>query len=213
MLDMRCQTGIACLIGITLLLFSAVGVAARSYSFPKAENASITRIVHSETFRIFTTDDNSEQVGSGFVIDGEEGLILTAAHVVAGIRGFAWISFAGSNERHRTKILLPKSADTAPQTGKFDISIMKLELPVENVRSLELQFDEIDTEKQHRLTGFGRSNPEPVEGAVQPSKTDECTYTLRSQTLYGDSGSAIVTEEGLVDGIAVDGAESGGTSS
>jgi hypothetical protein len=49
-----------------------------------------------------------------------------------------------------------------------------------------------------------------LHGKAQPAKSDDCIYALRNTTLHGDSGSALLTPQGLVDAIAIQGAESGG---
>jgi tetratricopeptide (TPR) repeat protein len=53
----------------------------------------------------------------------------------------------------------------------------------------------------------------PLEGTGKPSEDTECRYIIRQPTVNGDSGSAIVNEKGLADGIVIDGQESQGTPS
>jgi hypothetical protein len=119
------------------------------------------------------------------------------------------VAFPDDNSRHHVKVTILGSSE--PDT--FDMAILALDPAVDNLDAFELQFAPINSEETHRVTGFGRSNPQPVQGKATPAKTSDCAYTLRVETLHGDSGSALLTAEGLVDGIAVQGAESDGTGS
>jgi hypothetical protein len=140
------------------------------------------------------------------ICDADEGLILSAAHVVRGLNGMAGIAFPRDIKRHRARVLIPKPGDS----DEPDLSVLQLDPALNGLHAMEVQFDAIHEEEEHRITGFGRENPEPVHGRAQPSKTDECTYTLRNATLHGDSGSALLSPQGLVDGIAVRGVETTG---
>jgi hypothetical protein len=162
--------------------------------------------------RIFAAETGGGQLGSGFVIDSGDELILTAAHVVAELEDVAWVSFPRETTRHRVKLLAARPSGSGNSVA-LDLAILKLDPAIDNVDSLELQFEPINSEQEHGITGYGRSNREPQQADARPSFSDTCTYTIRSETLYGDSGSAVLTAAGLVDGIAVDGAESGGGAS
>jgi hypothetical protein len=202
--------GLGCFAGFMLVASSTAS--AHTYWFSDQDDRAATALL-SASVRIFESE-KGEQIGSGFVIDSAQGLILSALHVVNGIQGgHAWVAFPDDRDRHKAKILLPKSAEDGNSTGKPDLSILRLDPPVMGVRALEVQFDTIEEGTEHRISGYGRRNPRPLQTKGQPSMTTECTYTLRGITLDGDSGSAILTSQGLVDGIVTDGAESQGTSS
>ncbi len=185
---------------------------AETYNFPSQDDTAATRKFDNATVRIFASETGGDQKGSGVVVDAGEGLILTAAHVIRDLQmqtWDAWVAFPEASDRHHAKVLFPKSSGSA---DSHDLAVLKLDVPADEANALEVQFDNIEKGQKHRITGFGRSNATPVQAEVQPSPTnDDCTYTLRAVTLYGDSGSAFVTMEGLVDGIATDGAESKGT--
>ncbi|HEY7665928.1 MAG TPA: serine protease [Xanthobacteraceae bacterium] len=193
-----------------MLVALAATSAHATYNFPNQDDRAAEAFV-SASVRIFDSEKGEEQIGSGFVIDGAQGLILSALHVISAIQdGHAWVAFRDDKNRHKAKIVFPKSSH---DNNRRDLSILQLDPPVSGVRAFEVQFDKIEEGLDHRINGYGRRNPRPLQGKGLPSKTDECTYTLRSITLDGDSGSAIVTPQGLVDGIVTDGAESQGTSS
>jgi len=192
------------------MLVALSTASAHTYWFSDQDDRAATALL-SASVRIFETE-KGEQIGSGFVIDSAQGLILSALHVVNSIRGHAWVAFPDDEDRHKAKILLPKSADDGNSTSKPDLSILQLDPPVMGVPALEVQFEDIEEGVQHRISGYGRRNPRPLQGKGQPSMTTDCIYSLRGTALDGDSGSAILTGQGLVDGIVTDGAESQGTS-
>lgn len=195
----------------TALMFTVVQGDAK-YTFPEQGSEVATRRLIA-TVRVFSSASASaNQMGSGFVIDRDDGLILTAAHVVRG-HDVVWVAFPRSDERHQVRVINPDASNSMNGHSPPDIAIMRLDPTLPNMNSLEVQFDKIDSEKTHQLTGYGRKNSEPEEGSGKPAWTNECTYTMKTQTVHGDSGSAVLTPEGLVDGIAVDGAKSGGTNS
>jgi hypothetical protein len=196
------------LVVISLALGAASNLAHAQGVFTFRADPKILNRSLAATVRIFETESGGGQIGSGFVIDGGEGLILTAAHVVAGLQDKAWIAFTGENIRHRAKIVASKSINSG--ASPFDLAILKFDPKIDDVDSLEVQFEPIISEDDHEVTGYGRSNSQPQPATVKLSPSSQCMYTLRGETLYGDSGSAVLTAEGLVDGIAVDGAESGG---
>lgn len=207
------RTALASLAEVVVVLSLAAGPAqADSYNFTNEDYAAAVHNLRLAAVRIFGSHSGGDQIGAGFVIDSNDGLILSAAHVVRDLQGSAWVAFPRDNDRHHAKILLPKSADSRSAAGARDLSILQLDPAVNGVGALEVQFDEIEGGKKHHITGFGRSNVEPIPADAIPAGTaDPCIYTLRDVTLQGDSGSALMTEEGLVDGIAVSGAESLGT--
>jgi S1-C subfamily serine protease len=214
MRDINCQSALVDLASIVLAVIATSNVACADYTFrpdPALRTRSLTA-----TVRIFAAETGGEQLGSGFVIDSSDGLILTAAHVVAELKDAAWVAFPRETTRHSVKTLMRKltsKSTGAENSPAIDLAVLKLDPKVDNVDSLEVQFEPINTEQEHEITGYGRSNSEPQEAVAKPSYSDNCLYTLRSETLYGDSGSAVLTAEGLVDGIAMDGAESGGGAS
>ncbi|MDQ0391467.1 S1 family peptidase [Labrys monachus] len=197
-----------------LLMLGAADEAARadSFTFPQIDETTMTRELSQSSVRIFRTSDASAQDGSGFVVDSEAGLIVSAAHVVRGARDAVWVSFANSSDLYKAIVLLPKAAATGTD-DQPDIAVLKLEHPESASGAFEVQFDTIDVEHEHRVTGFGRDSPSPLEATGKPGRQSDCNFVIRSPTLHGDSGSAVLTDEGLVDGIAVEGRESGGTSS
>jgi Trypsin-like peptidase domain len=188
-------------IAFALIAAPNVARAEHIFRFP-ADPIVLTRSL-AGTVRIFSSETDGDQLGSGFVVDSGEGLILTAAHVLAGLGGPAWVAFPRENTRHRVEIIASKPSG-------FDLAILKFDPKVDDADSLEVQFEPISAGQDHQVTGYGRSNSDPQQQTVKPSYSSNCTYTLRGAILYGDSGSPLLTVEGLVDGIAIDGAESGG---
>jgi hypothetical protein len=207
----RRRTVLGTILAAVLLvpLVAEYASADESYTFPPEDDSTATRVLAFAAVRIFGSEAGGEQKGSGFVIDGDQGLILSAAHVVSGLNGMAWIAFPRDDDRHPAKILIPKRGGSLVP----DLSVLQLDPVLNGLHAMEVQFDAIHEEEEHRITGFGRANSEPVHGKAQPSKTNECTYTLRNATLHGDSGSALLSPQGLVDGIAILGAESTGPGS
>jgi hypothetical protein len=210
MRDVRRWSPLVHLASIVLAVAATWNFARAEYTF-RTDPALRTRSL-TATVRIFPAQTGGEQIGSGFVIDSGDELILTAAHVVAELKDVAWVSFPRETTRHRVKLLTARPNGFGNPVA-LDLAILKLDPAIDNVDSLELQFDTINPEQEHGITGYGRSNREPQQADARPSFSDTCTYTIRSETLYGDSGSAVLTAAGLVDGIAVDGAESGGGAS
>lgn len=198
-----CRIALVHLASIVLAVVATVNVASADFNF-RSDTAVRTRSL-SATVRIFAAETSGQQLGSGFVIDSSEGLILTAAHVVSELKDFAWVVFPKEKTRHRVRAL--RSNGVSPT---LDLAVLKLDPALGDIDSLELQFEKMSSEQDHGITGYGRSSEEPQEGTARPSLSEECLYTMRGATLYGDSGSAVLTVDGLVDGIAVDGAESGG---
>lgn len=198
------------LAGIVLAVVAMSTFACAEYTF-RTDPALRTRSL-TATVRIFAAETGGGQLGSGFVIDSGDELILTAAHVVAELEDVAWVSFPRETTRHRVKLLAARPSGSGNSVA-LDLAILKLDPAIDNVDSLELQFEPINSEQEHGITGYGRSNREPQQADARPSFSDTCTYTIRSETLYGDSGSAVLTAAGLVDEIAVDGAKSGGGAS
>jgi len=173
------------------------------YSFHLQDSSTKTRSLVA-TVRVFKSGkEGGDQVGSGFVIDSLDGLILTAGHVVRDLKQDPLVAFPGSTDRYPVKVV------TA--TMKPDLAVLQFNPLVNDVDILEVQFDGINKEQVHELTGYARSNSEPEEEAGQPSPSDKCMYNMKAMTIHGDSGSAVLTSEGLVDGIALEGVESDGT--
>lgn len=170
------------------------------------------RLLAASTVRIFRSETSAPQDGSGFVIDSHEGLIVTASHVIEGVNGPVWVAFPHSDDRHRAAVLKRDSAD-ADGSPTPDFAVLKLDQPEEGLGALEVQLDVIDDQQMHSISGFGRDSQAPLPATGIASKRTDCSYVIRIPTLHGDSGSAVLTDEGLVDGVAVEGAESGGTSS
>jgi outer membrane protein OmpA-like peptidoglycan-associated protein len=207
------RAGLAGFTSVILTLSAPVGPAtAISFSFPQVDDSAAMRALAVSTVRIFRSEKAASQDGSGFVIDSEEGLIVSAAHVVRDINGPVWVAFPDSGNRYRASVLKPDSS-SAGEGAAPDFAVLKLDQPQEGASALEIQLEEINDEQMHRVTGFGRANKAPLPAAAMASKQGDCKYVIRVPTLHGDSGSAVLTPEGLVDGIAVEGAESGGTNS
>lgn len=199
-------------LGLSLGLLEPVTAA--SYTFPQVDDSWITRSLEASTVRIFRNDGAADHDGSGFLIDGQSGLIVSADHVIQSNRT-VWVAFANSENRYRAHILKPDSIDT--KVGAFDFAVLQLDqspdgsniVEYEGASVLEIQFDRIDTEHKHRVTGFGRRGKAPEQGEGIPQQREDCTYAIRATAIQGDSGSPVLTHEGLVDGLAVKGAESG----
>jgi hypothetical protein len=104
-------------------------------------------------------------------------------------------------------VLKPDSSG-AGDGAALDFTVLKLDRPQDGASALEIQLDSINAEQKHRVTGFGRANKAPVPAEVTVSSQGDCSYVARVPTLHGDSGSPVLTTEGLVDGIAVEGAPS-----
>jgi tetratricopeptide (TPR) repeat protein len=173
------------------------------YEFPNTTDAQVKRVLERSAVRVFESENGGSQEGSGFVIDSENGLVVTAVHVVQGFGGHAWVAFPNSETRYRVSVLIH-----APSP---DFTVLQLDTPRPDTLALEVQFEGINDEESHRVTGFGRSNEDVVTANGQPSRHADCEYVVRVQTFHGDSGSAVLTPQGLVDGIAITGSESGGS--
>src|SRR5580658_9403602 len=79
-----------------------------SYRFSNQDDVTATRVIASSAIRIFASETGGQQIGSG-VVDDQEGLIFTAAHVVSRLDQGAWAAFPDAEQRHRLK----KNAEAA----------------------------------------------------------------------------------------------------
>ncbi len=100
--------------------------------------------------RVFKSETDAEQTGSGFVIDGDQGLIFSAGHVVSGLNGMAWIAFPRDSVRYPAKVLIPKRGGSL----KPDLSVLQLDPALKGLHAMEVQFDAIHEEEEHRITGL-----------------------------------------------------------
>src|SRR5262249_28153536 len=126
--------------GFMLVALSTASV--HTYWFSDQDDRAATALL-SASVRIFETE-KGEQIGSGFVIDSAQGLILSAVLVENGMRAHVWVAFREEEERNKPKILLPNSADDGNSTRKPDLSILQLAPPVMGVPALEVQFEDIE---------------------------------------------------------------------
>src|ERR1700730_14649106 len=92
----------ASLAGMLLATIGTGLARAQAYHFRQdAEN--VNRIIQRATVRIFPSE-TGDQIGSGVLIDADEGLVLSAGHVVKPLPGVAWVAFTDDDDRHRAKV-------------------------------------------------------------------------------------------------------------
>jgi hypothetical protein len=194
------------------------------YQFNTISSRDVRPIANRFTVKVFLEKDAEQAVGSGFVIDDQNGLVLTAAHVIKNAhvikKGISqvWLAFPGRTHYYPAKVVAqqpyPASGDGhyPGATDNPDLAILELmteqDTPGPGLNSPDVQLESIDDAQGHWLIGFGRFGREPeIAPAPSPAKNEECLYTIRGETVHGDSGSAFMADNGLVDGIAIYGAE------
>src|SRR5262249_36534147 len=93
-----------------IMLLPPTAAPAREKYYFSAQGDRDAHALTYATVRIFAAEKGGEQLGSGFVIDSKQGLILTALHVIDPIQdGNAWVAFPEETDRHRAKVVVPKS--------------------------------------------------------------------------------------------------------
>jgi len=200
----RCRTVLGKLFAAVLLVPLVAKYAAADYSFrfPIGDDSTAGPTIRFAAVSVFGSEAGGGQAGSGFVIDRHDGLILSSAHVVSGLNGMAWIAFPNDDDRrYPAKVLIPERGGSLDP----DVSVLQLDPALKGLRAMEVQFDAIREIEQHYITGFGPSSPQPLPRKALLTKITECEYTAVVEAFSGDSGSALLSQEGLVVGIAVTG--------
>jgi hypothetical protein len=172
-----------------------------------SDSAELQAMVERATVKVFAAETGSQRPGAATIIDDQSGLLVTAAHVIAG-KDEVWIGLPESTARVRAvPVPITWPAGTPPR----DFAVLKVDDPEDLPGALEVQFSSISGAATHSLAGFAHDSDSPIWGTgklTQPGD-DPCAYEMREWTNAGDSGSPIVSNQGLLDGIVVSGRFSG----
>jgi S1-C subfamily serine protease len=140
---MRPLVHAACVfLGIATAICMPLSQIRAGYEFPGITNLQVPRVLSRSTVRVFESENGTNQAGSGFVIDNQKGLVVTAAHVVQGFGDHAWVAFPDSKTRYRANVLI---AAIPP-----DFAVLQLDKPPPDALALEVQLEGIENEATPR---------------------------------------------------------------
>lgn len=188
------------------LLGGTAATASDLYRFGRVDDQILRTTMERVVFKVYDTETDPQHNGSATVIDAENGLLVTAAHVIKDTDQ-PWISLPGIEQRFPVTIVdrLPIQADN--DTGPRDIALLKSSETGLFGGFVEIRFARMDQAREHNLIGYGRDETALIFGKQAPSKQEPCIYSIRENTFKGDSGSPVVDQNGMLAGIILKNAE------
>src|SRR5271165_4171834 len=118
----------------------ALQTARADYSFRPMDDHVLDRRLRAAAVRIFRSSDAAKQFGSGFVIDNQAGLILTAGHVAGATGDQVLVAFPDSQTQYAAQVLLSVVHTAANPTADFAL-LKFVKPPPRNFSELEVEFD------------------------------------------------------------------------
>lgn len=204
----RLCSGRSTLLRITLLLvLTALGLPASAcgdFYYPRVGDDFKVRMARS-LFRLYV---RGEPAGTGFLVDSQHGLVITAKHVLPTTYRPDEVVTEGIN---RGNPFIPNSPQSVPfrvwwEHPAKDIVILQAKTPtaLAEVRQFEISLAMVGDGFRVTAWGFalGRNVPTTESGEVQWGDSDRLTFN--GATLPGYSGSPVFNEFGLVVGVVVD---------
>ena len=210
---------------LLLLGLDQSGHALDSYAFPARDGAALSGLrnsVERAMVRVYESSDGDDFVGSATILDSEFGLAITAAHVAGfDVGAGVWLAASGDSKRYRAEIvaLVPplssRPGAAAASSGQpRDIAILRLGEPGAFGSYAEIRLAGAVHNHPYQLAGYGPNDRFPVWGGGIAAKSgDECWYVLREATFGGDSGGAVIGEDGLLSGVILSGKAAQGAAS
>jgi len=209
-------------IATALIVLSGVAaIAEQCGPFTFGSDSDWKRHIKRALARVHAPDASSPQdrhEGAATVIHLNPMLLVTASHVVP--KDTAKISFPNLGDNRLYSItVIARSGRRLSVAGKsaatsssqiLDFAVLGVDdPPLPGVDALEVWFDQVNEDASHHLAAYGRDLSEPLWGGGSLVRKDECAWRLRETAFNGDSGGAVVSENGLLVGIVLDGREGG----
>jgi uncharacterized membrane protein required for colicin V production len=167
-----------------------------------AQAAAIAAPARASTVRVEGVACGNFVTGTGFAVNGDH--FVTNAHVVAGT-GQLWISFDGSFDRHRARVVM--------FDPRLDAALLATETPLD-VAPLELASEAPDRGQLAAALGFtggGRQRiiPGVVSRSIEALGRDiygnaivaRRVIELQADVAPGDSGGPVLLEDGTVGAV------------
>ena len=146
------------------------------------------------------------EAGTGFLIDSERGLVVTARHVVKFAVKDHDLTIDGFSKMFPNETLKLRVVDAT--TPSIDVAVLQTVPPNKLSAAPSVQFSLTPPTPGSPVVyaGFPNGGQTLVPGNAKISEMDEAqSLTIRGATISGDSGSPVFDEHGLVIGIVTDG--------
>jgi hypothetical protein len=208
----RLNCGPVCILAaIAIVSVSTRTIAAQAcgpFTFTSLSDQDRGRRIENALARVHAADaaDTSAHLGAATVILAKPMLLVTAGHVVPDEKARVSFPVLGDNKLLDARVV----ARSGAASENKDFAVLAVDTPPEaGAEPLDIWLDYLDKETSHDFAGFARNSPALLPGAGKLSEESECAFRMREVVFRGDSGSAVVSQVGLLVGIVLDGREGG----